>query len=131
MRKPKVKFPHSPILHYAFSSWIEKTTTKQYITLWKTELFYNGMGLCGNLPKPKILFWQDTRNCSNLIVGKSKRQNGKSQIFSIANKGTTTAPRYVHTQEVILYANKFLSLFGVNNDSKQESLNQINLVHGC
>ena len=23
-----VKFPHSPILHYAFSSWIEKTMTK-------------------------------------------------------------------------------------------------------
>ena len=34
------------------------------------------------------------------------------------------------TQEVILYANKFLSLFGVNDDSKLESLNQINLVHG-
>ena len=50
-----VKFPHSPILHHAFSSWIEKTTTKQYIAL-KTDLFYNGMGLCGNLPSfpPKI-----------------------------------------------------------------------------
>ena len=24
----EVKFPHSPILHYAFSFWIEKTTTK-------------------------------------------------------------------------------------------------------
>ena len=24
-----VKFPHSPILHHAFSSWIEKTTTKK------------------------------------------------------------------------------------------------------
>ena len=23
-----VKFPHSPILHYVFSSWIEKTMTK-------------------------------------------------------------------------------------------------------
>ena len=23
-----VKFPHSPILHYAFSSWIEKTNDK-------------------------------------------------------------------------------------------------------
>ena len=26
--KISVKFPHSPILHYAFSSWIEKTMTK-------------------------------------------------------------------------------------------------------
>ena len=26
--KISVKFPHSPILHYAFSSWIEKTVTK-------------------------------------------------------------------------------------------------------
>ena len=23
-----VKFPHSPVLHYAFGSWIEKTITK-------------------------------------------------------------------------------------------------------
>ena len=43
-----VKFPHSPILHYAFSSWIEKTMTKQYIAIGKTDLFYNSMGLCGN-----------------------------------------------------------------------------------
>ena len=27
-----VKFPHSPILHYAFSSWIEKTMTKTILT---------------------------------------------------------------------------------------------------
>ena len=53
-----VKFPHSPILHYAFSSWIEKTTTKQYITLRKTDLFYNGMGLCGNLPPWLSTHWQ-------------------------------------------------------------------------
>ena len=33
-----VKFPHNPILHYAFCSWIEKTMTK-------TDLFYNSMGL--------------------------------------------------------------------------------------
>ena len=43
-----VKFPHSPILHYAFSSWIEKTMTKQYIAIGKTDLLYNSMGLCGN-----------------------------------------------------------------------------------
>ena len=28
LQKHSVKFPHSPILHYAFSSWIEKTMTK-------------------------------------------------------------------------------------------------------
>ena len=28
-----VKFAHSPILHYAFSSWIEKTMKKPYIAI--------------------------------------------------------------------------------------------------
>ena len=28
VEKDVLKFPHSPILHYAFSSWIEKTMTK-------------------------------------------------------------------------------------------------------
>ena len=48
VEKDVVKFPHSPILHYTFSSWIEKTMTKQYIAIGKTDLFYNSMGLCGN-----------------------------------------------------------------------------------
>ena len=43
-----VKFPHSPILHYASSSWIEKTMTKKYISTRKTDLFYCSMELCGN-----------------------------------------------------------------------------------
>ena len=48
----RVKFPHSPILHYAFSSWIEKTMKKkQYIAIGKTDLFYNRMGLRGNFTK--------------------------------------------------------------------------------
>ena len=47
----RVKFPHSPILYYAFSSWIEKTMTKQYIAIRKTDLFYSSMGLCGNFTK--------------------------------------------------------------------------------
>ena len=37
-----------PILHYAFSSWIEKTMTKTIHCHWETDLFYNSMGLCGN-----------------------------------------------------------------------------------
>ena len=32
-----VKFPHSPILHYAFSSWIEKTTTKTIHCHWENR----------------------------------------------------------------------------------------------
>ena len=44
----EVKFPHSPILHYAFSSWIEKTMTKTIHCHWETDLFYNSMGLCRN-----------------------------------------------------------------------------------
>ena len=49
----KVKFPHSPILHYAFSSGTEETMTKtiQYISVGKTDMFYNSMGLCGNFTK--------------------------------------------------------------------------------
>ena len=45
-----VKFPHSPmpILHYAFSSWIEKTMTKTIRCHWENRFFYNSMGLCGN-----------------------------------------------------------------------------------
>ena len=46
-----VKFPHSPILHYVFSSWIEKTIKKQYIAIGKTDLLYNSMGLCGNFTR--------------------------------------------------------------------------------
>ena len=48
-----VKFPHRPILHYAFSSWIEKTMTKTIHCLGKTDLFYNRMGLCGNFTQKK------------------------------------------------------------------------------
>ena len=36
------------MLHYVFSSWIEKTMTKQYIAIVKTDLFYNSVGLCKN-----------------------------------------------------------------------------------
>ena len=33
----KVKFPHSPILHYAISSWIEKTMTKTIHCHWENR----------------------------------------------------------------------------------------------
>ena len=46
--KFSVKFPHSPILHYTFSSWREKTMTK---TINRKTCFYNSMGLCGNFTK--------------------------------------------------------------------------------
>ena len=44
----RVKFPHSPILHYPFSSWIEKTVTKTIHCHWENIFFYNSMGLCGS-----------------------------------------------------------------------------------
>ena len=55
-------FPHSPIQHFAFSSWIEKTMTKTIHCIGKTDLFYNSIGLCGNFirlisycyPKPNL-----------------------------------------------------------------------------
>ena len=33
----RVKFPHSPILHYAFSSWIEKAMTKTIHCRWENR----------------------------------------------------------------------------------------------
>ena len=41
-----VKFPHSPILHYAFSSWIEKTTTKTIHCFGKTERNFTHSPYC-------------------------------------------------------------------------------------
>ena len=38
-----VKFLHSPILHYAFSSWIEKTMKKPYIAIGKTDFTPNNI----------------------------------------------------------------------------------------
>ena len=35
--KQKVKFPHSPILHYTFSYWIEKTMTKTIHCRWENR----------------------------------------------------------------------------------------------
>ena len=45
-----VKFPHSPILHYAFSSWREKTMQKQYIALGKQICFTIGWECAEILP---------------------------------------------------------------------------------
>ena len=44
----RVKFPHSP--SYIMHSVLEqrKQWQKQYISIGKTDLFYNGMGLCRN-----------------------------------------------------------------------------------
>ena len=36
-RYGSVKFPYSPTLHYAFSSWIEKTTTKTIHCHWENR----------------------------------------------------------------------------------------------
>ena len=33
----EVKFPHSPILNYAFSSWIEQTMTKTIYCHWENR----------------------------------------------------------------------------------------------
>ena len=51
----RLKFPHSPILHYAFSSWIVKITTKTIHCHWETDLFNNSMGLCGNFTRKQLL----------------------------------------------------------------------------
>ena len=40
-----VKFPHSPILHYAFSSWIEETMPKTIHRHWE-----NRFGGCPGVP---------------------------------------------------------------------------------
>ena len=49
MKGTLVKFPHSPILHYAFSSRLEKTIKKNnIIPLGELICFDNSMGLYGN-----------------------------------------------------------------------------------
>ena len=48
LKNQLIKFPHSPILHYAFSSWVEKTMTKTIRCHWENRFAYNIMGLCGN-----------------------------------------------------------------------------------
>ena len=68
VRHSWVKFPHSPILHYAFSSWIEKTMTKQYIAIRKTDLFYNSMGLCGNFLPIHVPILKQQSNWSDLFT---------------------------------------------------------------
>ena len=61
-----VKFSHSPILYYAFSSWIEKKVTKTIIALGNTDLFYSSsMGLCGNFTN---LFPEAHRNADSLMT---------------------------------------------------------------
>ena len=42
------KFSQSPILHYQFSSWMEKTMTKTIHCLWKKRFVLQQYGLCGN-----------------------------------------------------------------------------------
>ena len=39
-----VKFRHSPILHYAFSSWIEKAMTKTIHCHWENRFVLQGHG---------------------------------------------------------------------------------------
>ena len=69
LNKFAVKFPHSHILHYAFSSWIEKTITKKYISIRKTDLFYNSMRLCGNFTKFASI-WRE--NVTHIHAGVKK-----------------------------------------------------------
>ena len=44
-----VKFPQSPIIHHAYSSWIKKTIAKTIIVFGIKALFDNSIGLYGNL----------------------------------------------------------------------------------
>lgn len=48
------KFPQSPVVHYAYSSWIKNTMAKQSIVFETTVLFENSLGCYGNLPNLTI-----------------------------------------------------------------------------
>ena len=48
------KFPQSPVVHYAYSSWIKNTMAKQSIVFETTVLFENSLGCYGNLPSLTI-----------------------------------------------------------------------------
>ena len=43
LKNQPIKFPHSPILHYAFSSWAEKTLTKTIRCHWENRFVYGAV----------------------------------------------------------------------------------------
>ena len=61
------KFPHSPILHYAFSSWIEKTMTKTIQFHWENRFI---LQWCGAMRKFYQVFFCD-------ILGSGRLNNKK------------------------------------------------------
>ena len=93
MNQVGIKFPHSPILHYAFSSWREKILTKKYISTRKTDLFYNSMELCGILPRwegkchlhktSKLVYYEASNeaNTHNLVFASPMMISSKLRSF--------------------------------------------------
>ena len=81
----RVKFPHSTILHYAFSSWIEKTMTKKIHCNWENRFFYNCMGLWGNFTafsRVKKVGWCDIRRTVKQSLERIHRIND-TKVLSI------------------------------------------------
>ena len=90
-------FPNSPILHYVFSSWIEKTMTKTIHFHWENIfVFYNSMELCGNLTdtliSPTVLsnIWQFAAFSTSKQLG--KLQNSRTKIC-LSNRHSYISPR--------------------------------------
>ena len=64
----RVKFPHSPILHHAFSSWIEKTMTKTTHYHWGDIICFTIVGGCAEI-LPKILLLLHFTNLCSVLTG--------------------------------------------------------------
>lgn len=80
-----VKFMHSPILHFALSSWIEKTMTKKIPCNWENRFFYNCMGLWGNFTafsRVKKVGWCDIRRTVKQSLERIHRIND-TKVLSI------------------------------------------------
>ena len=80
--KEKVKIsPPAHILHYAYSSWVEKQWQKQYIAIEKTHLSYNSMGLCGNFTFfGKISAQPQTTLCIQFLGRENNDKNNTSPL---------------------------------------------------
>ena len=65
-----VKFAHSPILHYAFSSWIEKTMKKTIHRHWENRFVLESYGVMWKFYR---LFFEGSRRSEARIIFSLRR----------------------------------------------------------
>ena len=91
----RVKFPHSPILHYAFSSWIEKTMTKTIDCHWEDRFVSQQYGAVRKFYRYLPLFSHQPRNsyCKSRVRIKLALLNNNYKLkFTKLNLSTDLSP---------------------------------------